>query len=124
MIDLRIFGSVFNSLYADTLTVYRHSTSLNADGTTATNLTKVAVHENIPCRLSFGSSNDSPNDTDINKSPISIIPKIFCSTDIDIKSGDFIIVTRLNKAIYQGIVGRANIYETHQEILLSVEGDS
>ena len=123
MVNLAQFGNIFNHLYTDKMDIYRHKNVENVDGTTGTILPEKPLYSNISCRISFVNI-DLANDAVVNKLPIRIIPKVFCDTNVDIKSGDYIIITRNNNAQYKGIVGMPNIYETHQEISLSVKGDA
>ena len=81
------------------------------------------LYSNVPCRISFSRTIDLTTDKAINKLPIHLIPKVFCDTSIDIKAGDYIIITR-NNTQYKGIAGNPNMYETHQEISMTVEGDA
>lgn len=123
MVNLSQYGSIFSQLYTDKMEIYRHKNADNLDGTTATILPEKPLYSNISCRISFVNI-DLANDLAVNKLPIRIIPKVFCATDVDIKSGDYIIITRNNIVQYKGIVGKPNVYESHQEISLSVKGDA
>lgn len=123
MIDLSKYKGIVNQLFTDKLDIYRYGSSQNEDGTTATNLPKKPLYSNIPCRISFSRTIDLTTDLAINKLPIHLIPKVFCDTSIDIKAGDYIIITR-NNIQYKGIAGMPNMYETHQEINMTVGGDA
>lgn len=123
MIDLSQYKGIVNQLFTDKLDIYRHNNSLNDDGTTKTDLPTTSLYSNIPCRISFSRTIDLTTDKAINKLPIHLIPKVFCDTSIDIKAGDYIIITR-NNTQYKGIAGNPNMYETHQEISMTVEGDA
>lgn len=123
MIDLTVYKGIASLLYSDKLSIYRHTTKQNADGTTATILPTTPLYENIPCRISFSRTIDLTTDKAINKLPIHLIPKVFCDTDVDIKAGDYLIIER-KKETYKGIGGKPNVYETHQEISLTVGGDA
>lgn len=124
MINLKVFKGIVNQLYTDKLDIYRHTNpELNSDGTTPTILPKKPIYTDIPCRISFSRTIDLTTDRAINKLPIHLIPKVFCDTSIDIKAGDYIIIRR-NNIEYKGLVGAPNVYETHQEISLTVEGDA
>lgn len=123
MIDLSKYRGIVNQLFTDKLDIYRHSVEENEDGTIKTGLPNKPLYSNIPCRISFSRTIDLTTDVAINKLPIHLIPKVFCDTSIDIKAGDYIIITR-NSTQYKGIAGKPNMYETHQEISLTVGGDA
>ena len=123
MIDLSKYKGIVNQLFTDKLDIYRYGASQNEDGTTSTNLPTKPLYSNIPCRISFSRTIDLTTDLAINKLPIHLIPKVFCDTSIDIKAGDYIIITR-NNTQYKGIAGNPNMYETHQEISMTVGGDA
>lgn len=124
MINFTVTRNALRLLYTDKMEVYRHTNGLNADGTTITNLPKKSIYTNIPCRISFSRTVDSPSDKAINRNPISEIPKIICDIDVDIKAGDFVIVTRNNKVTYKGLLGLPNMYENHQEAMLDIRSDA
>ena len=123
MIDLSKYSNVFSQLYTDKLDIYRHTNSTNEDGTIKTKLPETPLYSSIPCRISFSRTIDLTTDKAINKLPIHLIPKVFCNTDVDIKAGDYLIITRKNTQ-YKGIAGMPNVYESHQEISITVEGDA
>lgn len=123
MIDLTMYAGIASQLYTDKLDIYRHTTSLNADGTTRTGLPETPLYEGVACRISFSRTIDLTTDKAINKLPIHIIPKVFCNTDVDIQAGDYLVITRKN-AQYKGLAGKPNVYETHQEISITVGGDA
>ena len=123
MIDLSIYKGIINNLFTDKMDIYRHHTSINSDGTTKTALSESPIYTDIPCRISFSRTIDLTTDITINRLPIRLIPKVFCDIDVDIKAGDYIIIRR-NNAEYKGLAGKSNMYETHQEISMTVEGDA
>lgn len=123
MIDLSQYKGIVNQLFSDKLDIYRYTSSLNDDGTTKPSLPDTPLYSNIPCRISFSRTIDLTTDITVNKLPIHLIPKVFCDTSIDIKAGDYIVITRKNTQ-YKGIAGKPNVYETHQEISLTVGGDA
>lgn len=123
MIDLTQYKGIVSQLFTDKLDIYRHTAEQNEDGTIKTGLPTTPLYSNIPCRISFSRTIDLTTDLTINKLPIHLIPKVFCDTSIDIKAGDYIIITR-NNTEYKGIAGKPNMYETHQEVSLTVGGDA
>lgn len=79
---------------------------------------EVVVYENVPCRLSFGSSSEA-NQTDT-ATEIKQTVKLFVAPEIEINSGSKIIVTQNNKCAEYSNSGEVKMYPTHQEINLKL----
>lgn len=120
MVRLRGASNVLKVLYTDQMTVRRYEVPApSLDGTTPTQTTSTDVYVDIPCRLSFVST-DYPGLTREDKNEISQGIKIFCDVVYDIKAGDILHVTRLDGAAaiaeYKGFANQAYKYPSHQEL--------
>ena len=120
------FSAVISTLFKDKMTISRYVDKENADGTTTTVLSDSPLFEDIPCRISFSSTKEKPNDNEIDDTPIEMMPRIFCGANVDIKAGDYIVITRYNDsgevfATYAGKVGLPSVFITHKEALFSIE---
>lgn len=122
------FGALLETMYVDTMTVYRHTTSTNSDGTTSIKLSQNAIYTDIPCRISATIPDNSESSL-VDKNPQRAEIKIFCSTQYDIHKGDKIVATKKqdNGATLITYTGTSNlplIYVTHVEIVLVDVGDA
>ena len=122
------FGSLYNKLYTDKLTVRRHTSGLNDDGTTNSQVDLEPIHNDVACRISFtGGDNPETNLEDAN--PVYLQTKLFCSPSYAIKKGDELFVERLGDngevlATYKGTASMPLVYPTHQEVLFAEVGDA
>ena len=121
-------GNMLATMYTDLATIYRHTTTLNADGTTSITLTETAVESDIPCRISFTRA-DSPETSENDSNPIYLETKIFCGAGVDIRKGDKVVAQRIDEngnavATYTGIANLPFTYITHQEVLLVEVGEA
>ena len=118
-------GLLYTMIYDDRMDVYRHTDIVNEDGTNYTNIEEEPLYTNIPCRISFeyrDLKNDGPSEAD----KISYMPKVFCLPEVDLKPGDYVIITRYtdNKdhtRVFKGHLGDPAWYSTHQEAIVGIE---
>ena len=112
----------------DKVDIYRYEPVKNPNGSTTTQLSKEPVHADIPGRISFSYSKiegASPSRKD--GDPISHNPKIFFAVNAPIKTGDIVVVKRFNKAgdqiaTYKGKIGLPNVFQSHIEVSIYIEG--
>ena len=122
------FGALLETMYGDTMTVYRHATSINSDGTTSTKLSPNAVYTDIPCRISATKLDNSESSL-VDKNPQRAEIKIFCSTQYGIHKGDKIVAKKKQDdgttlITYTGTSNLPLIYVTHTEVVLVDVGDA
>jgi hypothetical protein len=122
------FGALLETMYVDTMTVYRHTTSTNSDGTTSIKLSQNAIYTDIPCRISATIPDNSESSL-VDKNPQRAEIKIFCGTQYDIHKGDKIVATKKQDngttlITYTGTSNLPLIYVTHVEIVLVDVGDA
>ena len=120
------FSGIIKSMLTDKMSINRYSNKDEEDGTTTTVLPDTPLYTDVPCRVSFLSSGEKPNDKDVDDTPIELVPKIFCQLSADLREGDFIVVNRFNDegeviATYAGKVGLPSVFITHKEALFSIE---
>lgn len=126
MIRLDAYAAVLNLMYIDRMTVKRHASTTNADGTTGIALNPTAVYTNLPCRLSYGSGDAIYNTLD-DKNPLYKPVTAFCAPSYTILKGDMVTVERLydnnvRMVIFTGVANAPSKYETHQEFILVERG--
>ena len=126
--NLSLYGALFTSMYNDVMTVYRRTTSTNADGTTSTKLSPNAVYTDIPCRISATRPDNSESSL-VDKNPQRAEIKIFCSTQYGIHKGDKIVAKKKQDdgttlITYTGTSNLPLIYVTHTEVVLVDVGDA
>lgn len=118
-------GKFFAMLYDDRVDIYRTSESENDDRTINISYEPEPLYTDIKCRLSF-SSDDSGADSEVDRNPVRFNPKLFCSTEVDLKAGDHVVVRRYgdNGSImmsYEGRVAQPSKYSTHQEAFVRID---
>jgi hypothetical protein len=104
-------------LYEDTCTIYANMPVLD-EATGITEYLETALHENVPCRISFGSAASAAADE--------LAPEIqqqitlFLAPGVDVPAGCKISVTREGKTVDYSRSGEPSVYKTHQEIKLEL----
>lgn len=129
VIKLAPFGALLSDLmYGDTMTIYRHTQAVGADGTTSTSVVPTPIASGIKCRLSYTQSDD-PETTMEDKNPVYLQIQVFCASTVDVHKGDKLVIQKLSDAgavlkSYTGIANLPFMYVTHQEILLVEVGEA
>ena len=118
-------GRVYTMLYDDRMDVYRTVKVEDDDYTANISYQPEPLYTDIPCRLSFSSS-DTATDADIDRTPVRYNPKVFCATAVDLQAGDYVVARRYadNESVmmeYEGVIGRPSKYPTHQEASLRID---
>ena len=119
--NLGQFKSCYDLLYTDLLTVKRHQSIPNADGSTGLTINPIAVYSEIKCRLSY----PQPNSTDAviqDKNEAYVVYDIFCDNAHIIKKGDRLEITKgiPGRTVKMfGIAGEPEVLDTHQRITLT-----
>lgn len=103
------------SLYTDTCKIITECDVLDESGIMKT--TRV-VSQSYPCRLSY---KEIPNATSEGIPIMSQSVKIFLAPEIKISSGSEIHVIRQDRNLEFVLAGVAAVYETHQEISLTLK---
>lgn len=104
-------------LYEDTCTIYANVPVLD-EATGITEYLETALHENVPCRISFGGAAAAAADE--------LAPEIqqqitlFLAPEVDVPAGCKISVTREGKTVDYSRSGEPSVYKTHQEIKLEL----
>lgn len=119
---------IFQCLYTDRVSISRLQEVKESDGTTRTEVSKVPLYKDIPCRISF-SSGDNPEGSTDSVNPEHLQIKVFCASDVDVRKGDTIIADRLDEAgnvisSYRGTANLPACFVTHKEILLVQTGEA
>lgn len=104
-------------LYEDTCTIYTNTPVLDAD-TGITEYQETALHENVPCRISFGSAAATAADEAAPEVQQSIT--LFLAPEVDVPAGCKISITREGATTDYCRSGVPSIYKTHQEIKLEL----
>ena len=118
-------GNLFAMLYNDRMDIYRTERSQNDDDTTDISYHPTPKYSDVACRISFN-SDDTASDSEVDRNPVRSNPKIFCRSDVDLKAGDYVVVTRYTDAgavaaTYKGLVAQPSWYSTHQESFMHVD---
>ena len=118
-------GTLYTMLYDDRMDIYRTVKEDNDDKTVDISYDPKPLYTDIRCRISF-SSDDTGSDSEVDRTPITFSPKLFCGADVDLKAGDFVVVRRYSDngsatKIYQGRVAMPSWYSTHQEAFVQID---
>lgn len=106
-------------LYFDTCSIYEYQTVVKPDDYT-TNMEEVLVYENVPCKLSYLSTDhtrDGLGETQYQ------VTKLFIKPEIEVKAGSKIVVTRSGVSTAYKNSGAPARHINHQEIDLLLEDD-
>ena len=123
------FSKVLEKTYTDKLNIARFMEVTNTDGTTGSKLSEQPVYTDIPCKISFASSDRSDGATE-EKNPENLQLKIFCNPDVDIRKGDTLTAIRLAEdgvtelKQYTGVANLPAQYLTHKETLMVQVGEA
>lgn len=126
--QLSKFSNIIKSLFTDRMDIYRYEEQTNSDGTVAMNLSTTPKYTDVPCRISFNTTDNSET-TKEDTNPIYLPIKIFCESDMGIIKGDKVVANRINSsgtviATYKGTANLPLQYETHKEVMLTEVGDA
>ena len=118
-------GNFFAMLYNDRMDIYRTVRADNPDTTINISYSPDPLYTDIKCRLSF-SSDDTGTDTEIDRNPVRLSPKLFCGAEVDLKAGDYVVVRRYTDSgevskTYQGQVALPSWYTSHQEVFVRID---
>ena len=118
-------GKLFALLYDDRMDIYRTTKATDDDYTTNISYESDPLYSDIKCRLSF-TSDDTGSDSEVDRNPVRISPKLFCDVGVDIQAGDYVVVRRYADSgsimiTYEGPVSRPSMYSTHQETFMRID---
>ena len=105
------------SLYDGTCTITEYQKIKKENKSTG--FQEVVVHENIPCRLSFKTINNT-NQTDTAASAVVQITKVFLTPEIQVKPGSKLTIKQNDVTTEYKSSGEPAFYSTHQEIVLEL----
>jgi hypothetical protein len=126
-LNLAGIAPVLRLLWTDSMDITGYTETQNDDGSTNPNA-PIAKAEGIKCKLSF-SRLDDPENREIDREPLLLIPKVICGTDAPVTKGDLITVRRYDSAgnitaTYEGIAGLPAMYGSHQEFEIAEKGQA
>ena len=105
------------SLYDGLCTITEHQKIQKENKSTG--FQDVVIQENIPCRLSFKTINNT-NQTETAASTVGQITKVFLAPEIKVKPGSKLTITQNDVATEYKSSGEPAFYSTHQEIVLEL----
>ena len=104
------------SMYEGTCTITEHQKVQRPNKSTG--FADVVTQENIPCRLSFKTTN-STNQTETAASIVQVT-KVFLAPEITVKPGSKLTITQHGVTTEYKSSGEPAFYSTHQEIVLEI----
>ena len=104
-------------LYEDTCTVYEKK-KVTDPITKLTKTEDVEVLKNQPCKLSFSSVKAAGENSNV--TTLSQVVKLFISSNVSIRPGSKIAVTRNGKTTEYASSGQEANFHTHKEIVLNL----
>lgn len=105
------------SLYDGKCTITEHQKVKKENKSTG--FQDVVVLEDVPCRLSFKTINNT-NQTDTAASAVVQITKVFLAPEIQVKPGSKLTITQNDVTTEYKSSGEPAFYSTHQEIVLEL----
>lgn len=114
--DLSIARKHIEKLYVDTCTVIEYQKVIDAT-THISGMQEVTVYENVPCKVSYQTVKPSGEGA---VSALFLSCKLILASDIEIKPGSKIIVTRNGKETAYKNSGEPARHINHQEIMLGL----
>lgn len=121
--DLSFARKHIEQLYFDKCSVieYQHVTEGNLSF-----VREVQVYTDIPCHISFNrgtsAKTTTPAGDGLANAPVSLV-RLSLAPDIHVKPGSKIIVTRNGRATEYKSSGVPSMFQTHQEIALTMEDE-
>lgn len=118
-------GKFLGMLYDDRMDIYRTTKDTNDDATVDISYEPEPLYKDVSCRLSF-SSDDTGSDSEVDRTPVKFNPKLFCSSSVDLRAGDYVAVRRYADdgsllMVYDGTVSMPSKYSTHQEAFIRID---
>lgn len=118
-------GSLLSILYNDRMDIYRTQRRANDDTTIDISYEPTPLYTDVSCRLSF-SSDDTGADAEVDRNPVRFNPKLFCSSRVDLRAGDYVKIYRMADdgsvmSEYEGTVAKPSKYSTHQEAFVRID---
>lgn len=102
-------------LYEDVCSIYERR-SIRDEETMITKHEAVMVHEKLPCKLSFESTDAVSMEDNAARKTISV--KLFLAPDVEVKAGSKLLVLHQGGETAYQRSGVPAVYPTHQEIML------
>lgn len=129
-IDLRGYEEYVELLYNDRMDITSTVESVDEDGATVNGYPQEPQQKDVPCKVSLPSK-DKVSDSETFEA-VSLNPIIFCSPRIKVRAGDRIAVRKCHPdgTVYESFrgllaeTGKPNVFVTHQEFELKLEGDA
>ena len=105
--------TALEATYEDTCTVLRPGKDTVGNITVAK--PDVPVYTDVPCALSKegNTSGNANNHGEINHTKV-----LFAAPELEIRMGDCVRVTRFGRMVDYKVLGRPDVYATHQEVKL------
>lgn len=118
-------GKLLALLYDDRMDVYRTTKEVDEDQTTNIAYDPKPLYTDVKCRLSFR-SDDTGSDSEVDLNPVKFNPKLFCSNEVDLQAGDYVVVRRYSDTgsmmiYYEGRISKPSKYSTHQETFMRID---
>lgn len=126
--NIRPFGHILNNLmYGDTCTISRIKENTDIYGATQP-AGREEIYKDITCKFSF-TEKDNPSDSNETYMPVLKQVVVFTDLDYDIIAGDYISGYRTDpesgvKQLVEGICGKPNRFDTHQEIPIQIDEEN
>lgn len=119
-------GKLYEALYTDRMDITSTEETTDEDGATVNGYPSKPQQVDVPCRISL-SGKDTPLEPGEMINKVETNPLVFCSTNVQIKTGDKIVVRRLTTDgvvydTYRGAISaKPAKFETHQQVEIRLE---
>lgn len=125
---MNLFGKALKILDTDNMDIGRRTEIENPDGTTGETNPNEPLYTNIPCHISFISS-DNPNPEPNDIIPVITGLKINCDLSIDLQNGDYVTARKMandGKTVletYIGTIGFPEVSQSRKSAIMQMRTD-
>lgn len=113
-----------SSTYFHTMSISRIQNTKDKYGGTMQKYMPIPILQLIPCAFSQNSRNGTNATQTESSNVVTYNPKVFCSTNLDIKVGDRISIINNSRPLGEFTASQPYYYDSHQEVTLLKLGEA
>lgn len=127
-INFKPIGKALRVFDTDLMDIGRRQVIENPDGTTGETNPQEPLYTDIPCHISFISS-DNPNPEPNDVIPVITGLQINCDLSVDIQNGDYIVAKKMDNdkktvlETYYGVVGFPEVTQSRKSTIMQMRTD-
>lgn len=126
-INFGIISNALTLLDTDKMDIGRRTPIINPDGTEGETNPEEPIYKDVPCHISFVSS-DNPDPNTVDTKPVITGLTINCELTVDLQKGDYITAYKLDNEgnvleTYKGIIGFPQTTESRKSAEMEMRTD-